>query len=570
MKQFPGLICLAVVLMTCSKSPTGPDNGGNNPVPSFTLTSNGLVSDAGMVFRDPEKDAYAMGDTVMLHAVPFTGYAFSGWSGDATGTADTLIIVMTKDMTVFADFVNSSTGRKLFSIATAGNGGSIILSPDGGVYDSGTIVSAKAVCDTGLIFSGWSGLATGTDSTVSLVVTQNGILKANFTLDPNVTFATVHINPVPVHGRIVIDPPGIKWGDGYKFRPGTDITLSAVPDGDYEFDEWGGDLASLHVHMESFPTTITSDVTLSATFIPPPPVTNWTSRTSGNGNGLLGVAFNGALIVVVGNMGTILTSSDAVTWTSRTSGVTTCLNCVIWTGSLFVCVGDGGTILTSPNGTNWAVKNSSTTYGLESVVWTGSQFVAVGGEFVNSGQNYNCVVTSPDANTWTTASGGFGIWYAVAWTGSTFVATGYDYDFTTLSDNSSSELNVSTDGESWSYVNSDLNGRRSINALVWARNMLVGVGGSRRTDDPFSSVYMSPNGSYWTEVTALTKSSLRGVAWTGSYYVAVGQDGVILTSSGGSTWKLQVSGTTDDFYGVGWAGTRCVAVGYGGMIMTSP
>jgi uncharacterized repeat protein (TIGR02543 family) len=570
MQRFLCLINCALLLMTCSKSPTSPESTEEGPVHSFTLTLAPHLSHAGTTFSLPDRDIYRSGDTAILYAYAWTGYSFVGWSGDATGTADSLVIVMTKDMTVFADFADSSTGRTMVSIALAGNDGSIVLSPDGGVYDSGTVVSATVRHDTGLIFSGWGGLLTGKDTVASFTATRNGTLRANFTLDPNVTFATVHINPFPAHGKITIDPPGIKWDDGYKFKPGTDITLSAVPDGKYEFDVWGGDLAPLQAHMASFPATITADIIVSAAFILPPPASSWTRRTSGNGNGLLSVAWNNKLIVVVGNMGTILTSPDGVTWTSRTSGVTTCLNCVIWTGSLFVCVGDGGTILTSRDAIAWELKKSPTTYGLQSVVWTGSKYVAVGGEYVHSGLNYNNVVTSRDATTWTSARSGFGIWYAVAWTGSRFVATGYDYSFTTLSDNSSSELNVSTDGESWTFENSDLNGRRSINALVWARNMLVGVGGSRRTDDPFSSVFTSPDGTFWTEAEAPTKSSLNGVAWTGSNYVAVGADGVICTSAGGSTWKLQKTGTTDDFFGVAWAGTKCVAVGFGGMIMTSP
>jgi hypothetical protein len=50
------------------------------------------------------------------------------------------------------------------------------------------------------------------------------------------SITTVHINPIPRHGKIVLDLPGIKCCDGYKFMPGTYITFSAAPDREYEFD----------------------------------------------------------------------------------------------------------------------------------------------------------------------------------------------------------------------------------------------------------------------------------------------------------------------------------------------
>ena len=57
------------------------------------------------------------------------------------------------------------------------------------------------------------------------------------------------------------------------------------------------------------------------------------------------------LFVVVGDNGTILTSSDGTTWTSRTSGTSNGLYNIFYGNSTFVAVGHSGTILTSSDGT---------------------------------------------------------------------------------------------------------------------------------------------------------------------------------------------------------------------------
>ena len=65
--------------------------------------------------------------------------------------------------------------------------------------------------------------------------------------------------------------------------------------------------------------------------------------------------------MIVGSTGVILTSSDSINWTSRTSGTTNLLLGTSYGNNTFVTVGDSGTILTSTDGTNWISQNSGTT-----------------------------------------------------------------------------------------------------------------------------------------------------------------------------------------------------------------
>ena len=51
-----------------------------------------------------------LGQTVTLTATPNAGYVFTGWSGDATGSANPLVITMDGDRVIGATFASSGGG----------------------------------------------------------------------------------------------------------------------------------------------------------------------------------------------------------------------------------------------------------------------------------------------------------------------------------------------------------------------------------------------------------------------------------------------------------------------------
>ena len=68
----------------------------------------------------------------------------------------------------------------------------------------------------------------------------------------------------------------------------------------------------------------------------------------------------GNRVVVVGDAGTILTSSEGdAAWTTQSSGVDVDLRGVGWGDGLYVAVGDEGTLLTSPDGIAWSAQAST-------------------------------------------------------------------------------------------------------------------------------------------------------------------------------------------------------------------
>src|SRR5690554_2887252 len=82
------------------------ESGGAAPVPTFALTTN--VQGAGSV--SPSSGNYASGANVSLTATPSTGYTFSYWSGDASGSSNPLSVTMNANKNITAVFVASSNG----------------------------------------------------------------------------------------------------------------------------------------------------------------------------------------------------------------------------------------------------------------------------------------------------------------------------------------------------------------------------------------------------------------------------------------------------------------------------
>ena len=151
------------------------------------------------------------------------------------------------------------------------------------------------------------------------------------------------------------------------------------------------------------------------------------------------------------------------------------------------------------------------------------------------------------------------------------VGAGFDFDYTTVSDNSSSFLNVSQDGVAWSPCSTYIPQSTSLTSIIWTGTQFVAVGGCRSSTYPENSVaYTSIDGLSWNDNDFPTTSFISSVTWTGNTYVAVGNDGKVYTSQNATDWTSRESGTTDDLFGITWTGSQLVVVGYGGLILTSP
>jgi uncharacterized repeat protein (TIGR02543 family) len=79
---------------------SNPLNVSSLPTYQLTLSSGGVVTGGSFAFTGN----LAHGTNATLTATPATGYVFSGWSGNATGTSNPLTLLMNGNKTVGASF----------------------------------------------------------------------------------------------------------------------------------------------------------------------------------------------------------------------------------------------------------------------------------------------------------------------------------------------------------------------------------------------------------------------------------------------------------------------------------
>ena len=75
--------------------------------------------------------------------------------------------------------------------------------------------------------------------------------------------------------------------------------------------------------------------------------------------------------------------------------------------------------------------------------------------------------------------------------------------------------------------------------------------------------------SVWTTQDSNSEDGLTAVTYGGGLFVAVGDPGVIVTSTDGVNWTAQSAGTDEALRGVAYGGGVYVAVGAGGTALSS-
>ncbi len=261
----------------------------DNGIDQFTLTAN--INGMGNVTLSPDDGIYDEGTVVTLTALADVGYQFNGWSGDLSGLGNPAQITMDSDKNITATFTELPFNIFILSVVTSGNG-TVTLSPPGGIYIEGTPVTVTASPGAGHEFSGWSGDLTGTTSPATITMNSDKSIVATF-VEQTIEQYSLTLNPTG-SGSIIANPPGGVYDEG------TVVTLTAVPDANYQFDGWSGDLSGT-----TSPTTITmdGDKTVNAAFSEIPPQTfTLSSSVAGSGSVLLvpggGVYTDGSIITV--------------------------------------------------------------------------------------------------------------------------------------------------------------------------------------------------------------------------------------------------------------------------------
>lgn len=188
-----------------------------------------------------------------------------------------------------ADEVNISLPPSYTLTATTAGGGTINLSPTGGVYLASTVVTVTAVPNTGWQFLYWLGAATGSSSTTQVTMNSNETVTA--------VFATTLSTTVAGNGQVFLDPPGGLYPYGATVR------LTGVPQAGSYFGAWGN-AASGTVNPLNF--TVTN----------PTPTVSSIFGTTSAGQVALTVEISGHGQVNVSPQGNVFSSGQMVTLTA--------------------------------------------------------------------------------------------------------------------------------------------------------------------------------------------------------------------------------------------------------------
>jgi len=313
-----------------------------------------------------DKDA-----SVTITATAATGYQFVNWTGDASGTTATATVTMTSDKSVSANFAKI---QYTLTIAKVGNG---TTNPAVGThpYDAGTAVSITATADSGWHFVNWSGDATGTTATVSVTMSANKTVTANFALSTyTLTMAKV--------GNGTIDPDV----GAHTYNAATVVDLTATADSGWRFVNWTGDATGTTATVS---VTMSANKTVTANFVQ---LFTLTIAVSPAGGGTTNPA-----------AGTY--TKDAGTAVSITATPASGYEFANWTGGV---TGTNATISVTMNANKSVTANFAAlvTYTLSMAVEGNGTTDPAVGDHVSVGGTVVNITATPDED-----------WYFVSWTG---------------------------------------------------------------------------------------------------------------------------------------------------------
>ena len=134
------------------------------------------IDGSGSVTKNPNQATYPYGTVVQLTAIANTGWTFSSWTGNLSGSSNPTSITMNGNKSVTAHF----TQNQYTLTITIDGSGTVTKSPNQATYSYGQAVTLTAVPGTGYLFSSWTGDLTGAQNPTTITMNGNRAVTAHF------------------------------------------------------------------------------------------------------------------------------------------------------------------------------------------------------------------------------------------------------------------------------------------------------------------------------------------------------------------------------------------------------
>jgi len=179
----------------------------------FGTTLSTTVAGNGHILLAPPGGTYAYGTVVRLTALPQAGSYFGLWGNAASGSANPLFFTVTNaTQTVSSLFAPTPAGQVTLAVLING-AGEVTANPAANLFAPTDSVTLTAVPDPGQRFYSWSGDALGTQTSITLAMTQNRVVTANFASRPVLVLNRVAGDGMTAHGFqfTISSDPRLAW-----------------------------------------------------------------------------------------------------------------------------------------------------------------------------------------------------------------------------------------------------------------------------------------------------------------------------------------------------------------------
>ena len=149
---------------------------------NYVLTASASPTDGGTVSGGgtnlPE------GSTTYVTATTNSGFEFIGWTGDATGTDNPLMVTVTTNLNITANFASNGGNITLTVITNIEAYGTVTPNLNDKDLKQGRKYILTATATSGNVFSNWTGSLTTNKNPLTFKAESNMVLQANFIPNP--------------------------------------------------------------------------------------------------------------------------------------------------------------------------------------------------------------------------------------------------------------------------------------------------------------------------------------------------------------------------------------------------